>query len=126
MTKEIELYAKKALKALPKFLRHDTIVAETIKCVLFQWVWENKLIPIPNYKPPHRSEEPLALVALNNKGEIIYGFAIAPVITLRGIKALKAIEAKAKYFITFSSLKKKVEESRFFLDPEVIHLHIEN
>ncbi|MCD6214693.1 MAG: hypothetical protein J7J46_06925 [Candidatus Desulfofervidus sp.] len=126
MTKEIELYAKKALKALPKFLRHDTIVAETIKCVLFQWVWENKLIPVPNYKPPHRSEEPLALVALNNKGEIIYGFAIAPVITLRGIKALKAIEAKAKYFITFSSLKKKVEESRFFLDPEVIHLHIEN
>jgi len=126
MTKEIKLYAKKALKALPKFLRHDTIVAETIKCVLFQWVWENKLIPVPNYKPPHRSEEPLALVALNNKGEIIYGFAIAPVITLRGIKALKAIEAKAKYFITFSSLKKKVEESRFFLDPEVIHLHIEN
>ena len=126
MTKEIELYAKKALKALPKFLRHDTIVAETIKCVLFQWVWENKLIPVPNYKPPHRSEEPLALVALNNKGEIIYGFAIAPVITLRGIKTLKAIEAKAKYFITFSSLKKKVEESRFFLDPEVIHLHIEN
>ncbi len=126
MTKEIEIYIKKALKALPKFLRHDAIVAETIKCALFQWVWENKLIPVPNYKPPHRSEEPLALVALNNKGEIVYGFAVAPVVTLSGVKTLKAIEAKTKYFITFSSLKKKVEESKFFLDAEVIHLHIEN
>jgi hypothetical protein len=126
MTKEIELYVKKALKALPKFLRHDTIVAETIRCALFQWVWENKLIPVPNYKPPHRSEEPLALVALNKTGAIVYGFAVAPVVTLGAMKTFKVIDAKAKYFITFSSLKKKIEESKFFLDPEVIHLHVGN
>jgi len=65
-------------------------------------------------------------IRLNNKGEIVYGFAVAPVVTLSGVKTLKAIEAKTKYFITFSSLKKKVEESKFFLDAEVIHLHIEN
>ncbi|CAD7779776.1 hypothetical protein DMNBHIDG_02180 [Candidatus Methanoperedenaceae archaeon GB37] len=107
MIKEIEIYIKKALKALPKFLRHDAIVAETIKCALFQWVWENKLIPVPNYKPPHRSEEPLALVALNNKGEIVYGFAVAPVVTLSGVKTLKAIEAKTKYFHHFFVSKEK-------------------
>jgi len=76
MIKEIEIYIKKALKALPKFLRHDAIVAETIKCALFQWVWENKLIPVPNYKPPHRSEEPLALVALNGSSGLPNSYSI--------------------------------------------------
>lgn len=126
MEKEIKIYIKKALKILPPTLRHEAIIVETIKCVLFQWVKEKGLIPIPHYKPPHRSEEPLALVALDQRGEIIYAFAIAPLISLGAIKTLRLIEAKNKYFLTFSPFKKKVEESKFFSIPEVFHLHLED
>ncbi|MCD6320242.1 MAG: hypothetical protein J7M03_06120 [Candidatus Desulfofervidaceae bacterium] len=124
MKKEIEITVKRALKKIPAGLRHEITLAETIKCVLFQWIREQELIPVPHYRPPRRQEEPLPLVAFKRGGEIVYAFAIAPVVTLGAMKTLKAIEVKEKYFITFSSFKKKVEESKFFLTPDVVHIHL--
>lgn len=124
MKKEIEITIRKALKKIPTGLRHEVTLAETIKCVLFQWIREQGLIPVPHYRPPRRQEEPLPLVAFNQEGEIVYAFAIAPVVTLSAMKTFKAIEAKKRYFCTFSSSTKKVEESKFFLTPDVVHIHL--
>ncbi|MDL1957148.1 MAG: hypothetical protein LWW95_08920 [Candidatus Desulfofervidus auxilii] len=124
MEKELESYLKKALKTLPASLRYENIIADTIKCALFQWIREKKLIPIPHYRPPKSQEEPLSIVAFDESGKIIYAFAIAPVITLKAIKTFKIIEAEKKFFFTFSPIKKKVEESKFFLTPDIIHLHL--
>jgi len=124
MKKEIETMVKKALKKIPTGLRHEITLAETIKCVLFQWIRKQGLIPIPHYRPPKRQEEPLPLVAFDHEGKIAYAFAIGPVISLSAVKTFKVIEAKEKYFLTFSSLTKKVEESKFFLTPDIIHIHL--
>ena len=64
------------------------------------------------------------MVALDQEGNVIYAFAIAPVITLGAMKTFKIVEAKEKYFITYSQMRKRVEESRFFLTPDVVHLHV--
>ena len=120
----IKAHIKKALAKLPKNLRQEVIVRETIKCALFNLIIQNGFTPIPSYKPPRRPEEPIALIGLNKENEIVCAIAIAPVITLSGVKTLKVIDAGEKYFVTFSPFKKKVEESAFFLEPGVVHIHV--
>jgi len=106
------------------YLKHEIMVAEAIKCALFQWIRKEGLMPIPHYKPPKRQEDPLPLVAFDDTGKIVYAFAIAPIITLKAIKTFKVIKAEKKIFLTFSPLKQKLEESKFFLSPDVFHLHL--
>jgi len=120
----IKVHIKKALTKLPPNLRHEVIIKETIKCTLFNFLMQNGLIPVPCYRPPRRPEEPIALIGLDRENEIVCAIAIDPVITLSGIRTLKVINAKEKYFITFSSFKKKVEESVFFLEPGVVHIYV--
>lgn len=109
---------------MPPNLRQEAIIREAIKCTLFNLLMQNGLIPIPSYKPPKRPEEPISLIGINKEKHIVCAIAIAPVVTLSGMKTLKAIDAKEKYFITFSSFKKKVEESAFFLEPGVVHIYV--
>ena len=124
MKETIKIHIKKALTNLPPNLRQEAIIKEAIKCTLFNLLMQNGLIPIPSYKPPKRPEGPISLIGLNKENHIVCAIAIAPVITLSDMKTLKAIDAKEKYFITFSSFKKKVEESAFFLEPGVVHIYV--
>ncbi len=124
MEKSIKRHIQAILKDLPSGFRSERTIEETIKCALFDWIKSQGLLPVPSYRPPRRQEEPLALVALDQERNILYAFAVAPVITLGAMKTFKIVEAKEKYFITYSQMAKKVEESRFFLTPDVIHLHV--
>jgi hypothetical protein len=124
MKEEIKRHIQRVLKDLPAGFRSERAIGETIKCALFAWIREQGLIPVPSYRPPRRQEEPLPLVALDQERNVIYAFAIAPVITLGAMKTFKIVDAKEKYFITYSQMRKKVEESRFFLTPDVVHLHV--
>jgi hypothetical protein len=46
------------------------------------------------------------------------------VITLYAVKSLTSFEAANRIILTTGVLDKKVQESRFFLKPEIAHIHL--
>ena len=120
---------KNALEAeltqIPKPFRQGPVIHQTIKCFLYTMVKEADLWPIPNFKPPRMSDGFLDLIGVDSSDAVKCAFAIGPVVELKAVKSLEALEVEEKWMITFSPLEKKVKESTFFLKPGVQHLHLE-
>ena len=120
---------KKALESeltkIPKPFRYGPVIHQTIKCFLYTMVKEADLWPIPDFKPPRMRDGFLDLIGVDSEARVKCAFAIGPVVELRAVKSLEALDAKEKWVITFSTLAKKVGESTFFLKPGIEHLHLE-
>jgi hypothetical protein len=56
---------------------------------------------------------------------IVYAICIDTVVTLAAVKSLSSFEAANKVIFTTGLLLKKVQESRFFLKPEIEHVHLQ-
>ena len=113
------------LTQIPKPFRKGPVIHQTIKCFLYTMVKEADLWPIPNFKPPRMSDGFLDLIGVDSSDTVKCAFAIGPVVELKAVKSLEALEVEEKWMITFSPLEKKVKESTFFLKPGVQHLHLE-
>lgn len=120
---------KKALEAelthIPKPFRHGPVIHQTIKCFLYTMVKEADLWPVPDFKPPRMREGFLDLIGLDSSDAVKCAFAIGPVVELKAVKSLDALDVEEKWIITFSPLEKKVQESTFFLKSGIEHLHLE-
>ena len=120
---------KKALESeltkIPKPFRYGPVIHQTIKCFLYTMVKEADLWPIPDFKPPRMSDGFLDLIGVDSEDRVKCAFAIGPVVELRAVKSLEALDAREKWVITFSTLDKKVKESTFFLKAGIEHLHLE-
>ena len=120
---------KKALESeltkIPQPFRYGPVIHQTIKCFLYTMVKDADLWPIPDFKPPRMSDGFLDLIGVDSEDRVKCAFAIGPVVELRAVKSLEALDAKERWVITFSTLDKKVKESTFFLKAGIEHLHLQ-
>jgi hypothetical protein len=65
------------------------------------------------------------LIGVDSSNAVKCAFAVGPVVELKAVKSLEALDLEEKWIITFSTLAKKVNESTFFLKPTIEHLHLE-
>ncbi len=112
------------LDAVPSGFRSDSVVRELIRCVLYGFMKEQGLIPVPDYRVPRYPEGPVDLAAMNSKYEIIFAFLSGPTVELAHVKSMDRVEAERKVIITFSHYEKKVKESSFFLKKDIEHLYL--
>jgi hypothetical protein len=110
---------------IPKVFRYGPVIHQTIKCFLYSVVKEADLWPVPDFKPPRMTDGFLDLIGVDSSDTVRCAFAIGPVVELKGVKSLEALDAEVKWMITFSHLSKKVKESTFFLKPGIQHVHLD-
>ena len=114
------------LARIPQPFRHGPVIQQTIKCFLYGMVKEADLWPIPDFRPPRmRDGGFIDLIGVDSSNAVKCAFAVGPVVELKAVKSLEALDLEEKWIITFSTLTKKVKESTFFLKPTIEHLHLE-
>jgi hypothetical protein len=110
---------------IPQPFRQGAVVRQTIKCFLYAMVKAADLWPVPDFKPPRFRDGFLDLIGVDSTHAVMCAFAIGPVVELKAVKSLEALDVEEKWMITFSTLSKKVQESTFFLKPGIQHLHLD-
>ena len=119
---------KEALEAevarIPKVFRRGAVVRQTIKCFLYGVVKQADLWPVPDFRPPRLSDGFVDLIGVDSEDAVKCAFAIGPVVELKAVKSLEALDVEEGWMITFSTLSKKVQESTFFLKQGIEHLHL--
>lgn len=113
-----------AWRRIPKPYRNDHTVRRTLQCFLYGRLREEGFRVVADYLPPRIADRPVDLIALNEEMEIVYALCIDSLVSLAAVKTLSSFEAANKAIFTTSFLEKKVKESRFFLKPELEHVHL--
>lgn len=116
---------EKAWLRIPKAFRHDHAIRRTLQCHLFGQLSQTPYRIVADYMPPRIQDRPIDLIAVKDDHEIIYAICIDTVITLAAVKSLSSFEAAHKAIFTTGLLMKKVQESRFFLKPDIQHIHLQ-
>jgi hypothetical protein len=119
------IHLEKAWLEMPKAFRNDHSVRRTLQCQLYWQLSRTGHRVVADYMPPRILDRPVDLIALNDKLEIVFAICIDTVVTLAAVKSLSSFEAANKAIFTTGLLLKKVQESRFFLKPDIHHLHIQ-
>ncbi len=113
-----------AWREIPKQFRSERSIAGTLQCRLYERLRCMGLAPVANYMPPRIADRPVDLIGVNASGEIACAVCIDVLVTLAAVKSLTSFDSAHKLIITVGHLEKKVQESRFFLKPEVAHIHL--
>jgi hypothetical protein len=116
-----------AWRHIPKPYRNDHSVRRTLQCRLYGRLHGMGFRVVADYTPPRVLDRPVDLIALKKDDRdlaIEYAICFDNVVTLAAVKCLSSFEAVNKIILTFSVLEKKVQESRFFLKPDIQHLHL--
>ncbi len=124
MKEEIKQEILAAIRAIPKDYLRDSVVKETIRCVLFGFLKERGVQPVPALGDPRFREGPADIVGIAEDNSVAVAFCSNPTIELQDIKSLERIGSEKKFVISFSPHKKKVEMSTFFLKPGIEHIYI--
>lgn len=122
---ELKKELEGAWRNIPKPFRNEHAVRRTLQCRLYAWLAEKGWIVIADYMPPRIADRPVDIIVVNKDQAVQYAFCIEPVITLAAVKSLSSFEAEKKIIFTTGLLEKKVQESRFFLKPEIEHIHLQ-
>ena len=129
MKDEIRRRIREAVTAIPPGYRSDDVIKETIRCVLFGFLKEQGLIPVPAFRNPRFPEGPVDIAGIRigekNLPSIQMAFYSSPVIELEGVKSLDRVVCEKKMVITYSKNTKKVEMTAFYLKPGIEHIHIQ-
>lgn len=120
---------KKELEAawleIPKVFRNDHTVRRTLQCRLFGKLLATGRRVVADYMPPRIQDRPIDLIAVGGEREIALAVCIDTTVTLAAVKSLSSFEAKEKVIFTTGLLLKKVQESKFFLKPDIRHVHLQ-
>ncbi len=120
---------KKALESswreIPKVFQNEHTVRRTLQCYLYGHLRKLGYRVVADYLPPRIQDRAVDLIALNDQKEIFYAICLENVVTLAAVKSLSSFEAANKIIFTTGLLEKKVHESRFFLKPDIEHLHLQ-
>jgi hypothetical protein len=116
---------EKAWLQMPKPFRNDHSVRRTLQCHLYWQLCQTGHRIVADYMPPRIQDRAIDLIAVNENHEIVYAICIDTLVTLAAVKSLSSFEAMNKAIFTTGLLLKKVQESRFFLKPEIRHLHVQ-
>ena len=113
-----------AIRSIPRGYLGDTVVRETIRCVLYEWLKENGLQPVPAFRNPRFPEGAVDIVGVKEDHAIDVAFCSNPTIDLKHIKSLERVPCDKKILISFSPKQEKVKLSTFFLKPGIEHIYI--
>jgi hypothetical protein len=116
---------EKAWLKIPKPFRNDHSVRRTLQCHLYWQLSQTGHRVVADYMPPRIQDRAIDVIAVNENQEIVYALCIDNLVTLAAVKSLSSFEAETKAIFTTGLLLKKVQESRFFLKPEIQHLHLQ-
>jgi hypothetical protein len=115
---------EEAWRAIPKPFRNEHSVIRTLQCRLYGRLHGMGLPTVADYMPPRIQDRPVDLISLKDDGGILYAVCFDRLVTLAAVKCLTSFESVHKLIFTIGALEKKVKESRFFLKPEVRHIHL--
>jgi hypothetical protein len=115
---------EEAWRQIPKPFRSDRAVHRTLQCHLYTIFQLNGARTVADYMPPRIADRPVDVITLGEENEVIYAFCFDAVVTLAAVKSLGSFAAVNKIIFTTGPLEKKVQESRFFLNAEIKHLHL--
>lgn len=112
-------------REIPEVFRNEYTVKRTLQCHLYGYLRSAGYRVVADYLPPRIQDRPIDLIAIGDSREIVYAICFDSVVTLASVKSLVSFESVHKVIFTTGLLVKKVQESRFFLKPEIQHLHLE-
>ena len=121
---EIKKRIAEALGGVPEGYASDEVTKETIRCVLYGFVKEKGLQPIPAFRNPRYPEGPVDMVGIKEGPAIEIAFCSNPAVELDDVKRLDRVPCEKKFVITFSRNQKKVKLSTFYLKPGIDHIHV--
>ena len=124
MKQELKKRILAAIRSIPKGYLKDAVVKETVRCVLYGWLKEEGLQPVPAFRNPRYPEGPVDIVGVKEDHAVEIAFCSNPTIELANIKSLERVACEKKLVISFSPNKKKVEMSTFFLKPGIEHIYV--
>lgn len=116
---------EQAWRDIPKPFRQERTVRRTLQCRLFGRAVSLGFRVFADYLPPRIADRAVDLIVLDQSGRILFAVCLEGVITLATVKSLSSFEADHKIIYTLSPLEKKVQESRFFLKPDIEHMHVQ-
>lgn len=116
---------EEAWRHIPKPFRNDASIRRTLQCHLYGRLYGAGYDVVADYFPPRVKDRPVDLIALKENGRILYAVCLEPVISLAAVKSLASFDAEVRVIFTTGMLEKKVQESRFFLKPEIEHFHLQ-
>ena len=112
-------------REIPKPFRNDHSVRRTLQCDLYARMCRLGFRVVGDYLPPRALDRPIDLIALNDQQQIEYALCLDNLVTLAAVKSLSSFESTHKIIYTMGPMEKKVQESRFFLKPEILHVHLQ-
>ena len=124
MKDEIKRKISEALSAIPEAYLTDPVIKETIRCVLYGFLKERGLKPVPAFRNPRFPEGPVDMVGVKEDHAVEWAFCSNPTIELKNIKSLDRVACEKKFVISFSPNQEKVQMSTFFLKPGIEHIYI--
>ena len=124
MEKEIKKRILEAISGIPEGHSADLVIKETIRCVLYQYLKEQGLQPIPAFRNPRFPEGPVDMVGMKADQQLEVAFCSNPTVELQDVKSLDRVPCEKKIVISFSQLEKKVKMSTFYLKPGIEHIYI--
>ncbi len=126
MKDEVRKAVQEAVSGIPPGHASDLVIKETIRCVLYGFLRDRGLLPIPAFRNPRYPEGPVDIVGMKDPHTIEVAFRSNPTIELDDVKSLERVPSEKKFVITFSPNKKKVDMSTFFLKPGIEHIHVQS
>ena len=124
MKEEIKKRVLEGINLIPKGHLSDQVIKETIRCVLYGYLKEQGLQPIPAFRNPRFPEGPVDIVGMKSAHKIEVAFCSNPTIELEDVKKLERVPCEKKVVISFSQNQKKVEMSTFYLKPGIENIYI--
>lgn len=115
---------EEAWKRIPKAFRSERSVQRTLQCHLYRRLSESGFLVVADYFPPRVQDRPVDIIGMKEDQEIVYAICLDNVVTLQSVKSLDSFPAVHKVIFTVGSWEKRVLESRFFLKPDIHHVHL--
>jgi hypothetical protein len=112
-------------RQIPDFYRNNYTVKRTLQCHLYEYLRKLQYRVVADYLPPRIHDRPIDLIAFAEPKKLVYAICIDTVVTLATVKSLMSFESEYRIIFTSGQIEKKVQESRFFLNPEIQHLHLQ-
>jgi hypothetical protein len=124
MKEEIRKRIMEAVSAVPEGYLSDAVIKETIRCVLFSYLQEQGLVPVPAFRNPRFPEGPVDIIGVKAGPEIESAFCSNPTVELEDVKRLDRVPSEKKFVISFSKNPEKIKLSRLYLKPGMEHIDL--
>jgi len=111
-------------RGIPKAFRSDHSVRRSLQCALYGRLIAMGFRVVADFMPPRTHDRPVDLIAVDENRQIQFALCIDTLVTLAAVKSLSSFDAVHRIIFTTGHLEKKVQESRFFLKPEIQHVHL--